>query len=154
MKNTVVPLKVPWMASPSVSGPSLQCGPPDERRSTVVSVPASFKPGTPLAAEHGINVVVELVLKDCQYAIFYPSYSKVDEERVDGYSWDAVPEQEWGATEECPDPGVYEVCQSEIVAGLGLEGFVHCLIPGDEYSVEFVARSWAWRVAATLEVRM
>jgi hypothetical protein len=96
----------------------------------------------------------------------FPEYSASDRDRIDGYNWDVVPEfrdedgslktsqsqfdAQWVAAGLCPDPRMYEVDDSELLEALGLSGFQHYLVLGNEYHLELVAKHWDWRVTEVL----
>src|SRR5262249_52922463 len=154
-KPRLIPIKVPWQVSPSVSRLRLSVAESEEPTRVWADVNTLREKG---AEAKRIIVSFGRALR----ARFSPAWSDAEVIREGHFDWSAVPkldledlnkaqsefQRSWRETGECPDSGFYEVegslWASDERARASLR---HFLIVGNDAFVEVLADAWEWEVA-------
>ena len=153
MKTVLVPCRVPWMISQSMSGVTLtHCETSVEPECFVVLGGGGIRPD-------GVrdNRRIEVTFKLCYYARVGHHYDtgsveSLGYEFVGGFDteWRDFSRfrDEWLRRGDCPDSGFYVAQESAWLSELPSdfrEGYRHYVIDGRDGYVELVAQSFAWR---------
>ena len=163
------PLKVPWQISPSTPHLGVNTRSLDGVNHGFVTFMGFLGENTRLYAEHGAYCQIAVIL-DCIVGVrMYPDFSPEDSARLESYDWKSIPEyygndgslgshvkqfhEHWNATDTCPDPSAYLVCDSEWLRRLGFSSndpshlrFQHYLFLGNDYNIEIIAKSFRWEI--------
>ncbi|MCE9606716.1 MAG: hypothetical protein K8U03_17640 [Planctomycetia bacterium] len=158
------PLIVPWSISPSTPSLGFASRNIDGVNHGYVTFVGFLGETTKLCSQHGRYKQIAVVLEQVQFAKLYPENSASDSARIDGYDWSLVPnfadennalkgatrrfQDQWNATDLCPQPSAFTVHDSELLSDLRVpvDKFKHYLFVGDDFNVEVVAKSMTWQV--------
>lgn len=153
MDTILVPCRVPWAISPSMSGLTLtHCETDVEPECKVVC-----GGGRLTDDDRTDDRRIEIAFSMCHYARLGPHDDSVGVEaigyRVEGeYEGDvrqylAWRRRQWRATGICPDPGFYVARQSAWLTALPdfKNDFRHYLVDGRDGYVELISRGFGWR---------
>lgn len=152
MKNSVIPLRTSFMVSTTER--ELNIKQTDEKGLKVTFL-GFF--GNFLSREEERYGDVQLQFTDVKDFRYFAENSQSDEERIDSYDWEALPEfrddsgslakheelfnRAWEDSGVCPNPSIYRVDGSSWVETNKGEGqeLVHYLILGGDYNLEVLA---------------
>lgn len=160
---SIIPLDVPWMVSPSVSGLVVRL---EEAGDTKVWFNASLKSGVdPRGVIPNLeNPRVVVTFTSGMWASFWPTTG--DEGAIDFRVYDqsrlplaqTSPEEYldaldvlWVRNQRCPNPGVFEIESSAWLAESGASryGCRHYVVGGREARFEVLARGFSWEYTST-----
>ena len=160
--DLVLPVKVPWMVSRSLSNLQVVCDSADLENPIVVRFEAFFgSPGT-LERDKNEYQKVRVTFQSGLSVNYCPKFYPTDKRRLDNFDWNEVPEfrdatgslaghqerfrQEWERTSHCPDPAMYEIHNSQLLKAIELDmhGYKHFLILGGDINVEVIAKDYMW----------
>jgi hypothetical protein len=153
-KPKLIPEKVPWQVSPST--PHLSVSASESERDTIVEANCNLQ-----EADEQRFVRISMNFGRAQHVRTAPSVSDVEVVAEGDYDWSDVQGIDaedisgsqtrffatWTDTGICPDPGVYEVRDSEWSKAVGAGTSVrHFLIVGHDSYVEVLAEKLTWQM--------
>lgn len=158
MKQSLSPIAVPWMVSPS--GPFLELTLFESEANATLSFAADFGP----VRVESPDWVVKLHFTACIECRWTLSWSP------DAYDWSLMPvnfktaadteeyvrqcDKYWKQHGIAPDPGFYEVLESEWLSQIHKSAkggqWRHFVVSGHDADVEIVAEGWTWEEEAEI----
>lgn len=134
---------------------------------TVIGDPGSFVPSdTAKGSQHRL---VRVLFGEGAQARKRPAFSDLEVISEESYDWSNVPSgiqngetpeasvarvgRQWKTTGSCPDPGMYEVRESNWLRELGLDPnqWQHYIVLGHDEYVEVIAREYKWQAGQVLD---